>query len=148
MTFTRALSKQICRVLIGVLLFAQLAVAGYACPGLSGMKAMADDGAMAATAGTTKMAGDAMEKSSAMSPGCDQMDPDAANLCAEHCRYGQQSADTAPAPMVFAPIPALLYSLPLEPEPIPGSVRAFPASDAGLAAPPTPHAILHCVFRI
>lgn len=148
MTFPRVLSKQICRVLIGVLLFAQLAVAGYACPGLSGMKVMAEEGAMARTAVTAPMAGDAMEKSSAMAPGCDQVDPDAANLCAEHCRYGQQSADTAPAPMVFAPVPALLYTLPLEPEPIPGSVRAFPASDAGLAAPPPPHAILHCVFRI
>lgn len=148
MTFTRALSQQICRVLIGVLLFAQLAVASYACPGLSSMKVMADDGAMAMTATAIPTPGDSMEKSGAMSPGCDQMDPDAANLCAEHCRYGQQSADTAPAPMVFAPVPALLYTLPLEPEPVPGSVRAFPASDAGLAAPPPPHAILHCVFRI
>ena len=148
MTFTRALNKQICRVLIGVFLFAQFAVAGYACPNLSGTKAMADGGDMSAMAESAATAQDSMDKSVAMSPSCDQIDQDAANLCAEHYRFGQQSADTGPAPVVFAPVPALLYSLPLEPEPISGSVRSFSASDAVLAAPPPPHAILHCVFRI
>jgi len=148
MTLTRALSKQICRVLIGVFLFAQFAVAGYACPSLSGTKAMADDGAMSSMARATET-GDAMEESAAMGPGCDQIDQDAANLCAEHCRFGQQSADTAPVPVVLAAIPTFLYSLPLEPAPLLGSSRSMPAPDANLAAaPPPPHAILHCVFRI
>lgn len=130
MALTRALSKQVCRALIGVLLFAQLAVASYACPEVSTMPAMASSDAVA------------------MSPDCDQIDRDAANLCAEHCRHGQQSVDTAPLPGVAMPAPALLYLLPLEPEPSLGSARAFPAPDPVLAVRPPPHAILHCVYRI
>ncbi|HKX42583.1 MAG TPA: hypothetical protein VJO99_15610 [Burkholderiaceae bacterium] len=141
MTFTRALTRQLCRMLAGVLLFAQFAVAGYACPGLSGMRAMAS-GVMAEGAEMAEA------KSTAMSPGCDQIDPGAANLCAEHCRYGHQSADTAPASLPIAPVPALLYLLPLEPVSLPGHARARPAPDPVLAVPPPPHAILHCVYRI
>ena len=149
MNLSRALSKTVGRLLIGVLLFAQFAVAGYACPGLPGMKAMAGDGAMSSMAMPAQTTGGATEKSAAMGPGCDQIDQDAANLCAEHCRFGQQSADTAPVPVVLAAIPTFLYSLPLEPAPLLGSCRSMPAPDANLAAaPPPPHAILHCVFRI
>ena len=128
------MSKAISRLLIGVVLFAQFAAAGYACPSLMGTAAMADG--QPATA-------------AAIPPGYDQIDPDAANLCAEHCHQGQQSADTASAPVVNLGIPAFLYSLPLEPQHSLGSGRSFPASDARLdAAPEPPHAILHCVFRI
>jgi hypothetical protein len=132
MTFSRALSKQICRVLVGVLLFAQFAVASYACPGLSAMQPISS----------------VRSESTAMPPGCDQIDQDAANLCAEHCRYGQQSADTAPVPAVAAPTPALLYVLPEGPEPLMVSARALPAADPVLVVRPPPHAILHCVYRI
>jgi hypothetical protein len=149
MTMSRALSKTISRLLIGVFLFAQFAVADYACPGLSGMISMpkGDDAMVMASFAVPDDA--AAAKSADMSPGCDQLDQDAANLCAEHCRFGQQSADTAPVPVVLAAIPTLLYSLPLEPAPLLGSSRSMPAPDANLAAaPPPPHAILHCVFRI
>lgn len=136
MSLSRAFSKAIGRWLIGVLLFAQLAVASYACPGVTGMASMPSN----AAPGTAV---------AAMPPGCDQLDPNAANLCAEHCHHGQQSADTTPAPVVLAAIPTLLYALPLEPARLPGFGRSLPAPDASLAAaPPPPHAILHCVFRI
>ena len=148
MTITRRLSKLISQTLIGVMLFTQIAVASYACPSLIGMKAMVDDGSMSARSEAAAHAQDSMDKSAAMSPGCDQIDQDAANLCAEHCHFGQQSSDTAPMPMVLAPVAALLYSFPLEPESLSGSARSFPASDAVLAAPPPPHTILHCVYRI
>ena len=147
---SRALGKTISRLLIGVLLFAQFAVAGYACPGLSGMTSMpkSDEAKVTRSAAASNDAATAA-KSGDMAPGCDQIDQDAANLCAEHCRFGQQSADTAPAPVVLAAIPTFLYSLPLEPAPLLGSGRSMPAPDANLAAaPPPPHAILHCVFRI
>lgn len=148
MKLPRTLSKSIGRLLIGVVLFAQLAVASYACPGLKGNGSMANSRdakamlvAAADTAATAFPAG--------MPPGCDQMDPDAANLCAQHCHQGQQSADTASAPMVGLGISTFLYSLPLEPQHSLGSGRSFPAPDARLdAAPEPPHAILHCVFRI
>ena len=148
MSLSRALRKSIGRLLIGVVLLAQFALASYACPGLKGTGSMANGSASKAmlvaaadTAATAFPAG--------MPPGCDQMDPDAANLCAEHCHQGQQSADTASAPMVGLGIPTFLYSLPLEPRHSLGSGRSFPAPDARLdAAPEPPHAILHCVFRI
>ena len=142
MLVTRAIRKAVSRLLIGVLLFAQLAVASYACPGLSGMSSTTAAGAtswapvQAATEPSTSVAG------------CEHIDANAANLCAAHCQHGQQSADTAPVPVVYAAIPTFLYSLPIEPEHLLGSGRSYPAPDASLAAaPPPPHAILHCVFR-
>ena len=149
MTMSRALSKTISRLLIGVFLFAQFAVAGYACPGLSGMAPMPKGDDVMVMLSTAAPDDASAVQSTQIAPGCDQIDQDAANLCAEHCRFGQQSADTAPMPVVFAAIPTLLYSLPLEPAHLLGSGRTFPATDANLAAaPPPPHAILHCVFRI
>jgi hypothetical protein len=147
MRLSCALRKSVGRLLIGVLLFAQFAVASYACPGLNGMGSMANRGdakaVLVAAADTAAMA-----ESAAMSPGCDQMDPGATNLCVEHCREGQQSVDTAAAPVVGLGFPTFLYPLPLEPQHLLGSGRSFPAPDAGLdAAPEPPHAILHCVFR-
>ena len=145
MTITRKLSKLISQVLIGVMLLTQLAVASYACPSMSGSHAAVHpDAAIAMSAASEEPE----LRSAGLSPGCDQLDQEAVNLCLEHCRAGQQSHDTAPAPVVLAPIPTLLYSLPLEPDGTSGSLQASPASDAGLAAPPPPHTILHCVFRI
>ena len=133
-----ALRRTVGRLLIGVLLFAQLAVASHACPGPMGMGPVA-------SVGPTAAAVDA----AALPPGCEAMDRDGANLCAEHCRLGQQSVDTAGAPALSLGIPTLLYSLPLEPRHSLGSGRSFPAPGARLAAAPEPpHAILHCVFRI
>ena len=148
MHLSRSLSKSIGRLLIGVVLFAQLAVSSYACPGLKDMGSMASGSAMTAV---QVAAADAIvvTEPAGMPPGCEQMDPDAANLCVEHCHQGQQSADTASTPGVSLDIPTLLYSLPLEPQRSLGSGRSSPAPDARLdAAPEPPHAILHCVFRI
>jgi hypothetical protein len=74
------------------------------------------------------------------------LDPDAANLCAEHCKIGQQSHEV---PSVSLPLVTLnaLYALRLEtpstPPPRPAAARV----DALVAASP-PLAVLHCVFRI
>ena len=130
MKLSRELRRLVCRILAGVVLFAQLAVAAYACPDLGAP-------AMAVAADMQAM------------PGCDQMDPEAAALCAEHCRFGQQSADTASPPAVQPAIPMLLYLLPGEAMAPLMSAGPAPAPDSAmLAAPPPPHAILHCVLRI
>ena len=135
MQLSRAMSKALGRLLIGVVLLAQFAVASYACPGL------VRTAALASTASPSIAA--------AMPPGCDQMDPGAANLCAAHCHQGQQSADTAAVHVVDLGTASLLYLLPIEPAHSLGSGRSSPALDARLsAAPEPPHAILHCVFRI
>jgi len=148
MSLSHALRKSIGRLLIGVLLFAQFAVAGYACPGLQGFGSGANSNAVKAM--PVEAAGAAgTDESSAMPPGCDQMDPASPNLCAEHCHQGQQRADTAAFPEVGLGILTLLYSIPLEPQHSLGSGRSSPVPDAHLdAAPEPPHAILHCVFRI
>ena len=148
MSLSRALRESIGRLLIGVVLLAQFAVASYACPGLKGGGSVAYGNAASPMPGAVAGAAVTAEPV-AMPPGCDQIDPDAANLCAEHCRQGQQSVDTAAAPVVGPGILTFLYSLPLEPLHSLGSGRSYPAPDARLdAAPEPPHAILHCVFRI
>jgi hypothetical protein len=134
---TRGILRGLARGLIGVLLFAQVAVAAYACPGLA---AKAPDAAV--------VGGDmAMDE---QMPGCDDMagamDPESANLCAEHCKQGKQS-DQAPTLTVPAAMLAALYTttpaLPAKavPRPAAGALSAL------VAASP-PHAILHCVYRI
>ena len=148
MNLSRSLSNNVSRLLIGLLLFAQFAVASYACPGLKGRGLVATGGTgnvmLSAVSGATPEA-----QLAVMPPGCEQMDADSPNLCAEHCHQGQQSADTVAAPAVSPLIPTLLYPLPLEPQHSLGSGRSLPAPDARLdAAPEPPHAILHCVFRI
>ena len=146
MSLSRSLRQSVSRLLIGVVLFAQLAVASYACPGLKVMDSVGNGGAATAMHWVVT---DTAAEPAAMPPGCDQIDPNAANLCAEHCHQGQQSADTANVPAVSPGIPTFLYSLPLEPQRSLGSGRSFPAPDAWwAAAPEPPHAILHCVFRI
>ena len=144
MTIGRAFKKLICFVLSGSLLFSQLAVAGYACPNAVGMKAVAHS----SSAMTASEAPDRMLNSGAMSPDCDQIDRDAVNLCVEQCNFGSQSTDGAQAPVVPAPILAVLYFLPVTPEPTSRSAGALPPRDALIAASPPPHAILHCVFLI
>lgn len=129
MHLTRALNKLICRVLIGVVLFAQFAVASYACP--SGMAMDAGVMQQAAEAVATGGAGD--------------LDHQSPNLCAEHCKVGQQSSDTAPAPVIGGPVLDLLYVL--QSEDLVTANQPTDVPDPLLAVPPPPHAILHCVFR-
>jgi hypothetical protein len=136
MRLPRTLNQSICRLLIGVFLFGQLAVAAYACPGEArGGEQRQEMAAKAMPVGCDQMAS------------MDQMDPQAANLCAEHCKFGHQSSDTSPAPVVLAPTTALLYLLPID-EDVALATQARAASDMLQAAAPPPHAILHCIWRI
>ena len=134
---TRGFLRGLARGLIGVLLFAQLALAAYACPGLAASKAsesVMDSGAAAMVAPM---------------PGCDDMvgamDPESANLCAEHCKQGKQSdqASTLTVPVAML---AVLYTMAPS---LPGKVPARPAAAtlSALVAASPPHAILHCVYR-
>lgn len=136
MIWTRALNQLICRVLIGMFMFAQLAVASYACPSLSMGEPHDGTEVMA-------MANDAQ----AMPSGCDQIDQAAANLCAEHCKFGQQTNNTTPPPPVMAPAPDVLYLLPVGEE-VRNTNRSLYSPPPDLVAASPPHAILHCVFRI
>ena len=136
---TRAAAKTIAKLVAGALVCAQLLVAAYACPWFARSGAAAAD-AMAASADTAMPA--------AM-PGCDEpmptMDPASPNLCAEHCKYGQQS-DRCPTvalpPALFSPLYATVGAPAVAPRPC---VTAWLSA---LVAASPPHAIAHCVWRI
>ena len=150
MRLSRAVRKSTSRMLMGLLLFAQLALASYACPSLSGMDSMSlSNSSVAPSMLLAAVDAPPALQSTGMPPGCDQMDADSTNLCAEYCRQGEQSADTSRTPAVSAGIPTFLYSVSIEPQQGRGSCGSFPYPDAGVeSAPQPPHAILHCVFRI
>lgn len=128
---TRSFLRVICRILIGAVLFMQLAVSAYACPGRSA-------------------AGTPMATTTPATMDCDDMagsmDPSSANLCAEHCRQGHQSDQAATLTLPAALLTAL-YRLPLAPEPPALSPRQAAEEVSALAAASPPHAILHCCFR-
>jgi hypothetical protein len=83
----------------------------------------------------------------AMAP-CHEVDTNAAALCIEHCRYGQQSADTASMPAPLAALLTPLYVLPREAHAGCGFAPALRVPVADRVAAPPPHAIVHCVYRI
>ena len=73
MSLSRALRQSVSRLLIGVVLFAQLAVSSYACPGLKVMDSVGNGGAATAMHGVVA---DTAAEQAAMPLGCDQMDPE------------------------------------------------------------------------
>lgn len=150
MTMSRTFKRWVCRALIGLLVFMQLAVAAYACPSLSPSSSHFQQEQIAGENGVQSMAGMAIADSENGIVDCDQMadglDKNAPNLCAEHCRYGQQSDQTStltvPAALLMA-----LYFAPLVPN-LTAELRPAAATPSALIAASPPHAILHCCFRI
>ena len=146
---TRQFLRTVCSALIGVVLFAQLAVSAYTCPGLSSAASMRMQMAAAAApdGGSTDAA---MATADRQAPSCEDMagpmDPEFANLCAEHCHHGQQSDQTSTL-TVPAALLNVLYVTPLAPEPVVAPRPAANATSSLVAASP-PHTILHCCFRI
>ncbi|WP_246262278.1 hypothetical protein [Aromatoleum evansii] len=151
----RRVKRSVCQLLIGILLFSQMALAAYACPQLSSAEfsersAMPTMGSKGSPAGAdTAMAGSETTTPVVdMAPGCPEMgqaDPDNPNLCVEQVHFGQQS-DQTQTPTVPAVVLSNLYTLPLLPEPT-GPTRPAAAAASLLAATSPPHAILHCCFR-
>jgi hypothetical protein len=129
---TRAVKRITAFWMVAVLLFAQLSVAAYACPGTP-----APDPVTATATTATAMDCDAMQA---------RLDPKAPALCDACCHHDQQSNH---APTLDAP-PAILASLYELPRPLVPSVSArlaaMVADDPSGAAPP--RAILHCCWRI
>ena len=145
---TRKSLRSVCLALVGVLLFAQMAIASYACPDLASMT-----GLEMQSGGTTYVdsGGAMLPSASNQAINCEDMaggmaTPNA-NLCAEHCHFGQQSSAT---PTIAVPVAMLttLYLMPLAPEPVSSLRRPTLGASSGFAAASPPHAILHCCFRI
>jgi hypothetical protein len=122
----RLIRVRVIAIAIFALLFAQLSLAAYVCP-------------MAATGGAGTMAPSGCASMSRQ----DQTSP---NLCAGHCQYGEQGdqprTPTAPAVSLIS-----LYVLPLTLA-LTVPIRHQLEASGLLAAPPPPHTILHCCFRI
>ena len=154
----RSFVRGLARCLAGVLFLAQMTIAAYACPGLSAsiaagalmgqMQPMTQRSAVAAPQLAVSSDPGAAAMAAQM-PDCSDMagamDPDAANLCAEHCKYGQQSdhMSTLSVPTVIL---IALYTTPVvAPTPLPRSAAARTGTPVVVFPP---HAILHCVFRV
>lgn len=143
---TRDLARFVARTLAAVLLFAQLAVAAYACPSMLPAEPMSASLTSADTdadpSGWAPFGGDETMPACGGLLGSADATP---NLCAEHCKAGQQG-DHVPNLVIPAVSPALLYPRP--PAPLAQAPRRPAAgwSNALVAASP-PHAILHCVRR-
>ena len=149
MTMTRAFSRFVCRLLLGVLVFGQMAIAAYACPALSGAPQSLPTMVMGALVATMPddEAGASMAVSADMSATSDMAAMTSCDQIVEHCRFGQQSADHASAPTVPAALLTTLYTLPVQPEPLGHGCPSADSKFKRVAASP-PHAILHCCFRI
>ena len=148
---TRAFVRMVACGLIGLLLFSQLAIAAYACPALSASLAGGSSSVMTMPMAQDAVAATDSAHESAMqgSPCADMVgatDAASGNLCAEHCKYGQQSdhASTLTLPAVLL---SVLYPMtPWMPRTAPPA-RPAAASLSALVAASPPHAILHCVYR-
>jgi hypothetical protein len=113
-------------------LFAQFAIASYACPGSAAM----------ATTAVSPMAD---------MPGCEESAPEAERtaLCQAHCQQGDQSSEragvsAAPPAMQYAP-PSMVFLVPAE-----ATAPPEAAPQASLLERPTgpPLAVRHCCLRI
>ena len=149
---TRSFLRAIARTLVGMLLIAQISIAAYACP------AMLSPAAANMQMLPVPQAGASLDERSsttarmpmAQMSDCDDMvdGPQApySNLCAEHCKYGQQS-DQAPTLNVPVAVLSALYATAPVPVLAPPPRPAAATANALVAASP-PHTLAHCVFRI
>ncbi|HSV53758.1 MAG TPA: hypothetical protein VLJ57_16695 [Burkholderiaceae bacterium] len=118
------------------LLFMQLAVASYACPGAPSSK-------VAELAELAAMAQAGMPCAETMSFSMDETQP---NLCRAHCQAGQQTADKYEMPPLASAGLANIVYAPL--------IAPFISTGASLQAPllrratAPPLAVQHCCFRI
>jgi hypothetical protein len=147
---TRSFLRAVARGLVGVLFTAQIAIAAYACPAMSS-EVTANMQMLAASASTDDQSTAAADRPMAQMSNCDEMagtmDASSPNLCAEHCKYGQQSDHVSTLNAPPAAVLTALYAMPLVPVTAPPPRPAAATLSALVAASP-PHAILHCVHRI
>ena len=144
---TRRFLRSIGLALVGVLLFAQMAIASYACPALASPMGMQMPSGESSAVDLTKPA--SAQGSQAMN--CEEMagaaDNSNATLCAAHCQFGQHSSDVQTITVPIAMMALLYFTTPVLDQPaVARTAVERPAAVAGAAAPP--HAILHCCLRI
>jgi hypothetical protein len=144
---TRRTLRRLCRILIGAMLYGQMAVAAYACLGPAARAGQPQGFVPVAMQADVAASGDA---AGAPMPGCHDMGdapaPKVSKLCTEHCQFGQQG-NQAPTLVVPDVLLTPLYLASPAPElSTPAPTAVFDAVELAAASPP--HAILHCCFRI
>ena len=88
--FTQTFKRLIAKTAVAAVMFAQLAIAAYACPAIGGPASV-----IAAVASAEAM--------QAAMPGCDMRNSDSnPNLCLQHCQAGDQSVQTLSPVAVLA----------------------------------------------
>jgi hypothetical protein len=139
----RITSRFVARLLVGVLLSAQMAIAAYACPVmLNGSTHSTAPSAVMGTGDVAEMQSGGMETKLVGG-----MDSDLPNLCLGHCQYGQQIADSTSSPSLAAVLLTSLYTLPSL-EQSAGLARPIATASGPPSLADPPHAILHCCFRL
>lgn len=141
MKLTRAIKSWVCLLMVGVMLFAQMSLAAYACPGAAMALAPASTMEMAMDAATDMAVDAAMVDCGQMR---DQAQP---NLCAEHHHHTQQS-DQAQTPTLPAMLLISLYTASPQANASEPSWPMRAAQSIHLDAEPPPLSILHCCFRL
>lgn len=141
---TRRWLRALSRGLIGILLLSQLLTVAYACPSLR---------FLSATNATVTEIGDAQQNLRAVTSDSalvagnfdDSTNWTSTPVCGEHCKLGQQSAQTQ---VIHVPVAllAMLYEVPAVPD-APSPRRQANADLSSLVASEPPHAVLHCVRR-
>lgn len=156
MSLAVASKRSIRRLLLGVLVSAQLVIAAHACAGNSPMLTRSQDQAAGAviaalqldpTAPGAPAPGASGNPGDGTDAGCTRVDPALPNLSIGRGPCGQQSADLGSALVLPAALLTPLYTLsPLGEM----SERIGPASRArgSPAVADPPHATLHCCLRI
>ena len=135
-------------MLVGTLIYGQMAIAAYACPGQMSPAGVRVSMASIHPAVSTGYA-TAKAPASAHTGDCEgmsgSMDPSASKLCADHCNYGHQSDQTpnltlptVQSTLLYVAQPVALPSVPLQ-----------AAAELCALADASPRlAILHCRFQI
>lgn len=140
---SRSLVRGLVRWIVVTLLLGQLAIASYACPAL---RANAVDVAQDSAIGVdcVMSAPDHVVLADSDAP-TSTIDGDSPNLCAEHCKYGQQSDQTN---NVNVPVAAPSTSFENNPPRLVESrLRPTASVLSALLSTCPPHTILHCVRR-
>ena len=140
---SRLFVRGLVRWIVVALLFGQLAIAAYACPAWRANTA--DAGQRGSVGADCVMAGDDGVTNADSGAPIGALDFDSPNLCAEHCKYGQQSDQT-----IGVNVPVAIRWVPFDNNPprlVESRLRPTAATVSALVSACPPHAILHCVRR-
>ena len=118
----RVIRRFVAKVAIVLLLFMQLAVAAYACPGLVGSRQSLQSMDAAAMA---MVGGD-----------CVTLDRSYPNLCRQHCQYDNQASGQSSVSVSFPPDLPILTFAPIVVSLVPASFDALPELLARTTSPP------------